>query len=120
MQALSQQQLNIVLTDYIIECKSVFGDKLYDVRLFGSYARGDFNEESDIDIIIILDMNDIEVRKSLNEICHITSEIELKYFTSISPVLRSKNEYDMQKYTYGFCKNVETEGISKYAGQTYA
>ena len=51
MQALEQQKLNTVLSEFVADCKSVFGDKLCDVRLFGSYARGDHNEDSDIDII---------------------------------------------------------------------
>ena len=115
MQALEQQQLNIIMNTFIAECKALFGDMLSDVRLFGSYARGDDSAESDVDIMVILDMSDNEVRKCLDSVCHIASELDLIYHTSIMPVLQSKSEYELRKYSYGFYKNVETEGISMYA-----
>jgi predicted nucleotidyltransferase len=119
MQALEQQKLNTVLSDFVADCRTVFGDKLNDVRLFGSYARGDHNEESDIDVMVILDMSDAEVRKGRYDICHIAATLELKYCITISPVLYGKEEYNIRK-TFGFCKNVEVEGVSQYAGQAYA
>lgn len=116
MQALSQQKLNTVLTEFVAECKSVFGDKLHDVRLFGSYARGDYDDDSDIDIMVIFDLSNDEVRKCFDDVCHIASELDLKYIVTVSPVLKSKSEYDLRKHGYGFCRNVEMEGVSKYAG----
>ena len=118
MQVLEQQKLNTVLNNFVAECRTVFGAKLSDVRLFGSYARGDYNEESDIDVMIILDMSDADVRKSRHDICHIAAMLELKYGVTISPVLYGKDEYDVRK-TFGFCKNVEMEGVSQCVGQAY-
>lgn len=43
------------LKDLISECRSVFSDKLLYVGLQGSYLRGEANEDSDIDIMLILD-----------------------------------------------------------------
>ena len=39
--------------------KEKFKDKIEEIIVFGSYARGDFNEDSDIDILIVLN-NDIK------------------------------------------------------------
>ena len=119
MQALTQKKLDIVLNDFIYDCNVVFKDKLYDVRLFGSYARGDYNNDSDIDLMVILDMDDNDVRKRRHDICRIAATLELKYGVTISPVLYGKDEFNSRK-TFGFCKNVDTEGVSKYAGQAYA
>jgi len=119
MQVLEKQKLYNVLNDLVSECKAVFCDKLSDVRLFGSYARGDYDEESDIDIMIILDMSDADVRKGRHDVCRIAAMLELKHFVTISPVLYTKKEYDMRK-SFGFCKNVEMEGVSQYVGQAYA
>lgn len=33
----------------------LLGSRLRDVRLFGSYARGEFTDESDVDVLILLD-----------------------------------------------------------------
>ena len=34
--------------------KSIYGDRLKEVILFGSCARGDYTDESDIDVMILL------------------------------------------------------------------
>ena len=34
---------------------ALLGDRLREVRLFGSYARGEFTSESDIDVMILVD-----------------------------------------------------------------
>ena len=116
MKALLETELNLVIEAFVLECATEFNDKLCDVRLYGSYARGDYSDESDIDVMVILDMTDDEVRKCLGRVCRIASDLDLKYDIMISPVLRSKQKYDLRKCMYGFCRNVERDGISKYAG----
>ena len=37
-------------------CKDLFKDKLTDCYLYGSYARGDFNKDSDVDIMMVVKM----------------------------------------------------------------
>ena len=119
MQDLERQKLKTVLNDFVAECRIAFCEKLSDVRLFGSYARGDHNEDSDIDVMVILDMGDTEVRRSRHDVCRIAAMLELKYNVTISPVLYSEDEYNVRK-SFGFCRNVETEGVSQCVGQSYA
>ena len=119
MQSQEKLKLDNILNDLVSECSITFNAKLSDVRLFGSYARGDYDEDSDIDVMIILDMSDVEARKSLNDICRIVAMLELKYSVTISPVIYGKNEYDTRK-SFGFCKNVEKEGVSQYVRHSYA
>ena len=119
MEVFEQNKLNVVLNSFVTECRFVFNDKLIDVRLFGSYARGDYNDDSDIDVMVILDMSDTGIRKSRHDICRIAAMLELQYNVTISPVLYGKEEYASRK-SFGFCKNVEREGVSQYAGQAYA
>lgn len=45
-----------LLDKYIAEIKKIYGTHLQEVILYGSYARGDFKEDSDIDIMILLDI----------------------------------------------------------------
>jgi len=118
MQILELKKLNTVLSDFVIECRTVFNEILCDVRLFGSYARGDHNEDSDIDIMVIINVSVAEVGRFRHDICRIAATLELQYNVTISPVLYGKEEYDSRK-TFGFCKNVEAEGVSQYVGQAY-
>lgn len=43
-----------LLDKYIAEIKKIYGTHLQEVILYGSYARGDFKEDSDIDMVQIL------------------------------------------------------------------
>ena len=47
--------LNIYLHDLISCCKTSFGNRLLYVGLQGSYLRGEAHEDSDIDVMVILD-----------------------------------------------------------------
>ena len=62
--------LNAYLSELISECKSVFGDRLMYVGLQGSYLRGEADENSDIDIMLLLDhltVNDMNVYRRILE-----------------------------------------------------
>lgn len=49
----------------IMDCyKRVYGDSLHTVYLYGSYARGDYDNESDIDIAAIVEGDRFELQKT--------------------------------------------------------
>ena len=52
--------INIVLQRYVEEIKKIYGVHVKQVILYGSYARGDYNKDSDIDIMILLDVSVME------------------------------------------------------------
>ncbi len=51
--------LNAVHSDVIRIMQDIYGDRLDKIILYGSYARGDFHDESDIDYLVVL--NDVNV-----------------------------------------------------------
>ena len=64
--------LDNYIKDLITECKSAFGKRLLYMGLQGSYLRGEAHENSDIDIMVIIDgftLNDMQTyRESLQKI----------------------------------------------------
>ena len=110
-------ELQKIMSALISDCKDMFGEKLSEVRLYGSYARGEQTEYSDIDVMILLDMNDIEARKHLISVCDMASEISLAYdCVNVAPHICSRGRYDKMKALPGFYFNVMSEGVSMYAG----
>ena len=53
--------IQTLLTDYLAEIQKIYGLHLKSVILYGSYARGDYTPESDVDIMILVDMSDLEL-----------------------------------------------------------
>lgn len=95
------QEVKRVLTD-------LYGDRLNRVVLFGSYARGDFHEESDVDYMVVL--NDEEV-KSGSEIWFMSDKIgdlSLAYNILVSTIPTSLKKY--QTSNLFMYQNVRREG----------
>ena len=51
-----------ILNQFLEGVKRIYGNHLQNVILYGSYARGDFREDSDIDIMILVDLSDEEIK----------------------------------------------------------
>ena len=47
--------LRPVLCELEEALRSVFGARLRDIQLFGSYARGEATEDSDVDVLVLVD-----------------------------------------------------------------
>ena len=50
----TKNDLNYILKKIVQIYRSVYGEKLVQVILYGSYARGDYDSDSDIDIVAIV------------------------------------------------------------------
>ena len=47
------ENINKIINEFITAINNKFGDRIKKIILYGSYARGDFNTSSDIDIMIL-------------------------------------------------------------------
>ena len=61
----------------------IYGDKLKAVYLYGSYARGDYRDGSDVDVMIVL-RNYRSYGKEIDRTGKLTSNLSLEYGISIS------------------------------------
>ncbi|GAA4470319.1 hypothetical protein GCM10023093_31390 [Nemorincola caseinilytica] len=78
--------------------------------LYGSYARGDHNADSDIDILVLLDKDKItfEDRKRIGyPLYHIQVERDIL----ISPFLCPRKKWEAERSVTPFYKNVAKDGI---------
>ena len=53
--------IKMLLDQYTEILRKIYGNHLKTVILYGSYARGDYKADSDIDIMILLDLSDMDV-----------------------------------------------------------
>jgi predicted nucleotidyltransferase len=87
----------------------LYGQRLKAVYLFGSYARGDYDESSDLDIMIVLDAYksywDELVRSS-----ELASELSLNYDVTISRTIMTEDQW--KKGDLPVLRNVRAEGVA--------
>ena len=84
-----------------------YGDRIESIILFGSVARGEAGEESDIDILVVTKKEDFRLRRMLIEIAF---DILLNTGENISVKALSKDEFERRK-NFSFLRNVISEGI---------
>ncbi|MDR2694252.1 MAG: nucleotidyltransferase domain-containing protein [Chitinispirillales bacterium] len=95
--------------------KEVLGDKLEKVILYGSYARVDFNEESDVDILVIAHIPQKDCCETGSRIRDFIWEYELEHDIMISPHVTGSKIFHGFIDILPFYMNVVKEGIELYA-----
>ncbi len=107
-------EMKKVLENYSMDLLKVYGAHLKSVILYGSYARGDFQEESDIDIMILLDLSDLEIKKYRHELSEVTFDYNMDYDIDIKPIAKNKEHFKKWASVYPFYANVSQEGVEIY------
>ena len=93
------------------QVKSILGDKLDKAILYGSYARGDYNEHSDVDIMILTTLTDEEIEEAETEIFDLAFDFQMDYDIDISVVIQNKERFNYWLGALPFYNNVQKEGI---------
>lgn len=96
------------------ELNQLFGSKLDRVILYGSYARGDFTLESDIDIMILLDCNQEEISRRRKDVSRVASRVGLRNDVMVSLLVRNTDEYEQQMEFQPFYQNIQREGVKLF------
>ena len=93
----------------VSKLKRSLNDQLIKIKIFGSKIRGDYHQDSDIDILVIVRERTEEI---LDKVAEISLEVDLIYDSHISIMLFSEDEYQQNKgWETPFIQNVEREGL---------
>lgn len=94
------------------ELVTLYGPRLKQVLLYGSRARGDFHEDSDYDVLVVLD-GPLDYWKELHQLAELSHDITWDTVKSGTPVVASfkaVTEDQVQQRT-GFMHNVRREAV---------
>lgn len=108
------QEMKNLIDEYVSEIEKIYGSHLQKVILYGSYARGDFRADSDIDIMILLDMSDVELKGYSQQLCDITFDFNMDNNLEIKPIAKSEEHFAKWVVNYPFYANVSREGVVLY------
>ena len=98
-----------ILEELRLELQQIYKGKFKHLILYGSYARGEANEDSDIDVVAVIESIESPV-KELGKLSNLISRISLKYDTLISLYPISMD--DFERRASPLLLNVKKEGIS--------
>lgn len=97
-----------LLVEFKIALKKIYGGRLRDLILYGSWAREDAREDSDIDLAIVL-KGRVWPGREIDALIELITDLNLKYsaLISIYPV----SERDYLKTESPLLLNIQKEGI---------
>lgn len=102
--------INNAMKDFVEMVQVRIGSDVKQCRLYGSCARGDYDEFSDIDVILLTGCNRKEAEKYTDILIDIVTELAMKYYVVINALCVPYSEYEQKKSWYDFFANIEREG----------
>ncbi len=108
-----KQRLKKILDAILAYSRNTFGDRLSDVILYGSYARGDNDDGSDIDVIVLVNMEKKELGAYMDGFDGLASRLSLEdeSCTTVSLIVDSRPHVDKWLEHIPFYQNVLSEGV---------
>ncbi|MBR4151606.1 MAG: nucleotidyltransferase domain-containing protein [Selenomonadaceae bacterium] len=91
--------------------RKAYGDDIEAIYLYGSYARGDFDEDSDIDFAAIVKGDLSDSYKKREQILSCTLRMDLEFDVITSPMIISSEIFEEYKNEVGYYGNIFKEGI---------
>ncbi|MBE9460288.1 nucleotidyltransferase domain-containing protein [Dyadobacter subterraneus] len=95
--------------EFVNQMGQLYGDRLDKVILYGSYARGDQHEDSDIDYLVVLNDEEIKTFKEISNLSPVTFELSLQYSISVSAIPVTQSSFN-QNWSPLY-QNVHEDGI---------
>lgn len=92
----------------------LYGKKVKSIILYGSYARGDNDDQSDMDIMVLFDCPYEEVVGYRHDISKVASRVGLENDILVSIVFRDMKSFDTNYNILPFYQNVVKEGETLY------
>lgn len=100
-----------IIMEFVRGVKRILGSSLKQVILYGSYARGDYNANSDIDIMVLTTLTDAEIEQVESDVYGLAFDFQMDYGVDISVVIKNEGQFNYWLGALPFYDNVLRDGI---------
>lgn len=90
--------------------KKAYGDDVQGIYLYGSYARGDFDEDSDLDFVANVNGERSSLQQKLYEVWDDTNSMDLEFDTVTQASVIPLKEFAKYKNSLPYYRNIAKEG----------
>ena len=90
--------------------KRVYDSDIQGIYLYGSYARGDYDESSDLDFVALVKGERRNLQRKLDEVWNDTVKMDLEYDVVTSPTVIPVDEFQKYRDELPYYRNIFTEG----------
>ena len=100
-----------IIMSFARKVRRILGKNLKQVILYGSYARGDYTEDSDIDIMVLTTLTGKEIEQIETEIYDLAFDFLMDYGVDINVVIKNEKQFNYWLGALPFYNNVQKEGV---------
>lgn len=93
------------------EVKNVLGEDIRKIIVYGSYARGDYNENSNVDVMILTTRPEEKIKPIEYILYDVAFDFLMEYGVQISVMVKNEEHYKYWLGALPFYDNVEKEGV---------
>lgn len=111
---LTKETIETVKLEAADMASELMKEDLVEAVLYGSCVRGDYTEDSDIDIALLTRCDRMAVKKYTDGLARIATELAMKYFAVVNFVCLPYEEFTDRKSWYGYFRSIDREGEVLY------
>ena len=100
-----------IMQDFAKSVRKMLDNSLDSVIVYGSYARGDYSELSDIDVMLLVSLGEEDIKKISDQISDLAFDFMMKYGVDISPVIANTDHFNYWVDNLPYYRNVRDEGV---------
>lgn len=105
------EEKQTIITNFANNISKILGNSLSKIILYGSYARGDYNEKSDMDIMVLTTLTDAQIEKIEPQLFDLAFDYQMKYGVDFSVVVKNEKHFNYWLGALPFYDNVQKEGV---------
>ncbi|QJD80272.1 nucleotidyltransferase domain-containing protein [Spirosoma rhododendri] len=107
--ALTPEQLTALSQELKQALTDLYGPRLDRLVLYGSYARGDYHAESDVDFLVVLRDEPVRAGREVRQMAAVVGPLALKYGVEVSVFPTGSHRYTADETL--FLRSATTDGI---------
>lgn len=111
----STQDIQDIVRTLCDGIRQIFQQERIDTILFGSYARGDADAGSDIDVLLLLDVPRQLISERSWQVGELAAELLMEYGVVVSPIVENRSYFDSNVKLLPFYQSIQTEGVKMSA-----
>ena len=100
-----------IIYGFSVQLRRLLGNDLSKVILYGSYARGDFHNNSGVDVMVLVKISPEEIEKIEGSVFDLAFDIEMEHGIHISPIIKNEDQFEYWVDVLPFYRNVRNEGV---------
>lgn len=103
-----------ILVEIESNLRKIYGSKLMKIILYGSYARGEQVQGSDLDVMVLLNMDEEEFKKYSEQALDLAVDLTTRYGIVVSIQENNIDFFNKWVDTLPFFNSVSNEGVELY------